>query len=218
PRGARRGARGPRRAVARAAGDHGHPGASLLRRVRDAPALSPPAVLHRVRRPHQGGAGRARPPRARAGPRLPEGLGDGDGGRRDEPRRGAAGRPRDRSLFAGHGVGRAVPLLGGRRPPDPGFRGVRPGRLHPQLRGVPGGEEDDRGMRGRAAFAATLLFAGLVLLFFWRAATFQEAFFLGDVAHTFYPRFLFTAAAIREGRRPPWDPYLAPAQPDLSHP
>jgi hypothetical protein len=73
-------------------------------------------------------------------------------------------------------------------------------------------------MRGRAAFATTLLFAGLVLLFFWRAATFQEAFFLGDVAHTFYPRFLFTAAAIREGRLPLWNPYLALGQPHLGDP
>jgi Bacterial membrane protein YfhO len=73
-------------------------------------------------------------------------------------------------------------------------------------------------VKGRALVLPAACLGGLVALFFWRAAFLQGVFFLSDVSHTYYPRFLFTASALREGRLPLWNPFLALGQPHLGDP
>jgi hypothetical protein len=73
-------------------------------------------------------------------------------------------------------------------------------------------------MRRRAHLLVVAAFACLVGVFFSRAALLQGVFFIGDVSHAYFPRFSFTAAALREGRLPLWNPYLALGQPHLGDP
>ncbi len=57
-----------------------------------------------------------------------------------------------------------------------------------------------------------------ILLFFWQAVVVQGVFFLGDTSHGYFPRLVYTANALREGRIPLWNPLVSLGGPHLADP
>lgn len=57
-----------------------------------------------------------------------------------------------------------------------------------------------------------------ILLFFWQAVIVQGVFFLGDTSHGYFPRLVYTATALREGRIPLWNPLVSLGGPHLADP
>ncbi len=75
-------------------------------------------------------------------------------------------------------------------------------------------DERLRDSRARLAIGIVLV----ILLFFWQAVIVQGVFFLGDTSHGYFPRLVFTANALRDGRLPLWNPLVSLGGPHLADP
>lgn len=70
--------------------------------------------------------------------------------------------------------------------------------------------------RGIRAYAAPMILAIMVAVFFWPVLFTGRVFLIGDLNHIFYPGYLFLRENIARGALPLWNPYTGCGEPFLA--